>query len=175
MSEDKIADLQRRLDEKLVDPKNLTLPQREALNLAFEDGTLTGYRSVSDMITERRLARKDIAEDVKKRLEPLAPTSLLSLGIRRGILTAAGDITGSFAPYVLSGKKLAVEARENALAGKGTSYIPEIRKESGQKSFKIFSNLLTKLPGLNTLGIFKKHFEGIRWNCSGCSKFNRFK
>ena len=155
MSEDKIADLQRRLDEKLVDPKNLTLPQREALNLAFEDGTLTGYRSVSDMITERRLARKDIAEDVKKRLEPLAPTSLLSLGIRRGILTAAGDITGSFAPYVLSGKKLAIEARENALAGKGTSYIPEIRKESGQKSFKIFSNLLTKLPGLNTLGIFK--------------------
>jgi hypothetical protein len=35
MSEDKIADLQRRLDEKLVDPKNLTLPQREALNLAL--------------------------------------------------------------------------------------------------------------------------------------------
>jgi len=176
MEEDKIIDLQRRLDEKLVDPKNLTIPQREALNLAFEDGTLKGYRSVSDMIQERQLARKDIATDVRKRLEPLAPTSLLSLGIRRGILTAAGDITGSFAPYLLSGKKLAIEARENALAGKGTSYIPEIRKDSGQKSFKVFSNLLSKLPGLNALGVFKntsKVLDGVvqtSANLSGLSK-----
>ena len=92
MAEDKIADLQRRLDEKLVNPNDLTLTQKEALNTAFEEGTLKGYRSVSDMIQERRLARKDVAEDVRQRLEPLAPTSLLSLGIRRGTLAAAGDI-----------------------------------------------------------------------------------
>ena len=77
MAEDKIANLQRRLDEKLVNPNDLNLEQKEALNLAFQEGTLKGYRSVSDMIQERRLARKDVAEDVRKRLEPLAPTSLL--------------------------------------------------------------------------------------------------
>jgi hypothetical protein len=75
MAEDKIVDLQRRLDEKLINPNDLTLTQKEALNTAFEEGTLKGYRSVSDMIQERRLARKDVAEDVRQRLEPLAPKS----------------------------------------------------------------------------------------------------
>ena len=156
MAEDKIADLQRRLDEKLINPNDLTLTQKEALNIAFEEGTLKGYRSVSDMVQERRLARKDIAEDVRKRLEPLAPTSLLSLGIRRGTLAAAGDIVGSFTPYIMDGKKLATEAREAALAGKSVSYIPKIREDAGKKSFETFSNLISKLPGLKQLNLFKK-------------------
>jgi hypothetical protein len=156
MAEDKIADLQRRLDEKLVNPNDLTLTQKEALNTAFEEGTLKGYRSVSDMIQERRLARKDVAEDVRQRLEPLAPTSLLSLGIRRGTLAAAGDIVGSFTPYVMDGKKLAVEAREAALAGKSVSYIPKIKEDAGKKSFETFSNLISKLPGLKQFSVFKK-------------------
>jgi hypothetical protein len=156
MAEDKIVDLQRRLDEKLINPNDLTLTQKEALNTAFEEGTLKGYRSVSDMIQERRLARKDVAEDVRQRLEPLAPTSLLSLGIRRGTLAAAGDIVGSFTPYVMDGKKLAAEAREAALAGKSVSYIPKIREDAGKKSFQTFSNLISKLPGLKQLNLFKK-------------------
>ena len=156
MAEDKIADLQRRLDEKLVNPNDLSPAQREALNIAFEDGTLKGYRSVSDMVQERRLARKDIAEDVRKRLEPLAPTSLLSLGLRRGTLAAAGDIVGSFTPYVMDGKKLAAEAREAALAGKSVSYIPKIKEDAGKKSFETFSKLVSQLPGLKQLNVFKK-------------------
>jgi hypothetical protein len=156
MAEDKIADLQRRLDEKLINPNDLTLTQKEALNTAFEEGTLKGYRSVSDMIQERRIARKDIAEDVRQRLEPLAPSSLLSLGIRRGTLAAAGDIVGSFTPYVMDGKKLAAEAREAALAGKSVSYIPKIKEDAGKKSFETFSNLISKLPGLKQFGVFKK-------------------
>ena len=156
MAENKIADLQRRLDEKLVNPSDLSPQQKEALNIAFEEGTLKGYRSVSDMVQERRLARKDIAEDVRKRLEPLAPTSLLSLGLRRGTLAAAGDIVGSFTPYIMDGKKLAAEAREAALAGKSVSYIPKIREDAGKKSFETFSNLISKLPGLKQLSVFKK-------------------
>jgi len=159
MAEDKIANLQRRLDEKLINPNDLNLDQKEALNVAFQEGTLKGYRSVSDMIQERRLARKDVAEDVRKRLEPLAPTSLLSLGIRRGTLAAAGDIVGSFTPYLMDGKKLATEAREAALAGKSVSYIPKIREDAGKKSFETFSNLISKLPGLKQFGVFKKTGE----------------
>lgn len=156
MAENKIVDLQRRLDEKLVNPNDLSPEQKGALDVAFEQGTLTGYRSVSDMVQERRLARKDIAEDVRQRLEPLAPTSLLSLGLRRGTLAAAGDIVGSFTPYVMDGKKLAVEAREAALAGKSVSYIPQVREDAGKKSFQTFSNLISKLPGLKQLNLFKK-------------------
>ena len=156
MAENKIADLQRRLDEKLINPNNLSLEQKEALNIAFEEGTLKGYQSVNEMVRERRLARQDIAKDVKERLEPLKPTSLLSLGIRRGTLAAAGDIIGSFTPYVMDGKKLSLEAREAALAGKSLSYIPKIKEDAGKKSFETFSKLVSQLPGLKQLGVFKK-------------------
>ena len=36
MAEDKITNLQRRLDEKLVNPNDLNLEQKEALNVAFQ-------------------------------------------------------------------------------------------------------------------------------------------
>jgi hypothetical protein len=56
----------------------------------------------------------------------------------------------------MDGKKLATEAREAALAGKSVSYIPKIREDAGKKSFETFSNLISKLPGLKQLNLFKK-------------------
>ena len=76
------------------------------------------------MDAERQYARKEIAKEFKEKLAPLTPTSALSIGIKRGTLVAAGDIFGSFAPYIQDGKKLSAEARELALKGKGVSYLP---------------------------------------------------
>jgi len=156
MSQEQLVDLQRRLDEKLIDPKNLTLGQRNALDDAFKQGVLKGYGSVGDMINERRGARKELAAEVRSSLEPLKPTGLLSLGVRRAVLATIGDLTGSFTPYFLDGKKLAKEARELALAGKGVTYVPELRRDAGQKAFTGFSKALSLLPGLKQLGLFKK-------------------
>ena len=156
MSQEQLVDLQRRLDEKLIDPKNLTLGQRNALDDAFKQGVLKGYGSVGDMINERRGARKELAAEVRSALEPLKPTGLLSLGVRRAVLATIGDLTGSFTPYFLDGKKLAKEARELALAGKGVTYVPELRRDAGQKAFTGFSKALSLLPGLKQLGLFKK-------------------
>jgi hypothetical protein len=150
------ADIQSRLDNKLIDPGQLNREQRRALDLAFKDKKLKGYASVSEMDAERNLARRDIAEDVRKKLAPLTPTSAFSLGIRRGTLVAAGDILGSFTPYIMDGKKLAIEAREMALKGKGVSYVPEIQRTAGKNTFKGVSNLLTKLPYLRNLKLFTK-------------------
>ena len=148
------ADIQSRLDNKLIDPGQLNREQRRALDLAFKDKKLKGYASVSEMDAERNLARRDIAEDVRKKLAPLTPTSAFSLGIRRGTLVAAGDILGSFTPYIMDGKKLAIESREMALKGKGVSYVPEIQRTAGKNTFKGVSNLLTKLPYLRNLKLF---------------------
>ena len=170
----KILDLQRRLDEKLIDPNNLTLGQRAALDEAFEQGILTGYKSTGDMVKERRLAAEDIAGEVRKRLQPLGKASLGALALERGVLVAAGDIMGSFFPYIKDGKKLAQEAREYALAGKSPTYFPStqnIRTESGQKSFQVMSNLVRKLPGLSTLGGFKKTAEVIDNTLDASKKF----
>jgi len=156
MSQEQIDDLQRRLDEKLIDPKNLTLGQKGALNDAFQKGLLKGYGSVGDMISERRIARSEIATDVKAALEPLKPTSVFSLGLRRAVLATTGDLVGSFVPYILDGKKNAQAARELAFAGKGLTYLPEIRQNAGEKAFSGFAKALTTLPGLKQLGLFKK-------------------
>ena len=152
----KIADIQRRLDEKLIDPAQLKPEQIEALNDAFQDGTLKGYKSVSEMKAERATARADIAADVRQRLEPLTGVPLIGQALKRQTLTAVGDIVGSFTPYILDSNKLSIEAREAALAGKSVSYLPELRKESGQKSIQYFANLLSNLPGFRSIGLFKK-------------------
>ena len=170
----KILDLQRRLDEKLINPNNLTEGQRSALDEGFEKGILKGYGSVADMVAERRVAREDIAGDVRKRLEPLGKASLGALALERGVLVAAGDILGSFLPYIKDGKKLAVEAREYALAGKSPTYFPStqnIRTESGQKTFQGVSNLIQKLPGFRSLGGFKKTAEVIDSTLDASKRF----
>ena len=148
-------EIQTRLDNKLIDPRQLNRAQRGALDLAFKDGKLKGYSSVSEMDAERQYARTAIAKEFKEKLAPLTPTSALSLGIRRSTLVAAGDILGSFAPYIMDGKKLAAESRELALKGKGVSYIPEIQRTTGKNTFTAVSNLLTKLPVLKNLKLFQ--------------------
>jgi hypothetical protein len=148
-------EIQTRLDNKLIDPRQLNRAQRGALDLAFKDGKLKGYSSVSEMDAERQFARTEIAKEFKEKLAPLTPTSALSLGIRRSTLVAAGDILGSFAPYIMDGKKLAAESRELALKGKGVSYIPEIQRTTGKNTFTAVSNLLTKLPVLKNLKLFQ--------------------
>ena len=170
----KILDLQRRLDEKLINPNDLTQGQRNALDEGFEKGVLKGYGSVADMVAERRIAKADIAGDVRKRLEPLGKASLGALALERGVLVAAGDILGSFLPYIKDGKKLAQEAREYALAGKSPTYFPStqnIRTESGQKTFQGMSNLIQKLPGFRNLGGFKKTAEVIDSTLDASKRF----
>jgi hypothetical protein len=148
-------EIQTRLDNKLIDPRQLNRAQRGALDLAFREGKLKGYSSVSEMDAERQYARKEIAKEFKEKLAPLTPTSALSIGIKRGTLVAAGDIFGSFAPYIQDGKKLSAEARELALKGKGVSYLPEIQRTTGKNTFTAVSNLLTKLPVFKNLKLFQ--------------------
>jgi hypothetical protein len=149
-------EIQTRLDNKLIDPRQLNRAQKGALDLAFKEGKLKGYGSVSEMDAERQYARIQIAKEFKEKLAPLTPTSALSIGIKRGTLVAAGDIFGSFAPYIQDGKKLSAEARELALKGKGVSYIPEIQRTTGKNTFTAVSNLLTKLPVFKNLKLFQK-------------------
>jgi len=155
IAKDKLANLQERIDNKLVDPNKLSSDQRIALDQAFKDGLLKGYSGVGEMQAERRLARKEIAKDVREKLAPLTSGQEFFFGAGRGTLVATGDILGSFTPYIVDGKKLAKEARDLALQGKGVSYMPQIQKTAAKNTFTAFSNLLTKLPGFRGLKAFQ--------------------
>ena len=153
---EKLQGLQKRLDEKLINPKDLNVKQKVALDKALKSGQLKGYKGgVAEMYAERNLARKTVATDIREKLAPLTPKSTFGLGLTRGTMVAAGDIIGSFAPYIMDHKRLAVEARAAALAGGRVRYAPSLVKQSAGNTFKAFSNLIGKLPVLKNLKLFK--------------------
>ena len=102
VAQTKLEGLQKRLDEKLINPKDLNTQQKVALDKALKSGKLKGYKGgVAEMYAERNLARKTVAADVRAKLAPLTPASTFGLGIKRGTMVAAGDIIGSFTPYIM--------------------------------------------------------------------------
>jgi len=152
-----IENLQKKLDEKQVNPKDLDTNQRKALDKAFKEGTLKGYKNVGEMRAERSKAAVDIAEDIERKLAPLTPRSRLSLGIRRGTMVAAGDIIGSFYPYIKDSKLLRKEALKAAVGGQRVGYIPRVRGVEGIKVFNGFKNIVSKItPGGGPLKLFAK-------------------
>ena len=156
VAQTKLEGLQKRLDEKLINPKDLNTQQKVALDKALKSGKLKGYKGgVAEMYAERNLARKTVAADVRAKLAPLTPSSTFSLGIKRGTMVAAGDIIGSFTPYIMDGKKLAFEARKAALMGRSVSYKPSLVAGSAKNAFRGFTNVLTKLPVFKNLKLFK--------------------
>ena len=152
-----IEGLQKKLDEKQVNPKDLNPEQRRALDRAFKEGTLKGYKNVGEMRAERSKAAVDIAQDIEKKLAPLTPRSKLGLGIRRGTLVAAGDIVGSFYPYIKDSKLLRAAALKGAVSGQPVGYIPRVRGVEGVKVFNGFKNLFSKIaPGGGPLKLFRR-------------------
>jgi len=152
-----IENLQKKLDEKQINPKDLNPNQRKALDKAFREGTLKGYKNVGEMRAERAKAAVDIAQDIERKLAPLTPQSRLGLGIRRGTMVAAGDIIGSFYPYVKDSKLLRKEALKAAIGGQRVGYIPRVRGVEGIKVFNGFKNLVKNIaPGGGPFKLFAK-------------------
>lgn len=148
-----LKQLQERIDNKQIDPRKLSPEQADALDNAFQEGQLKGYKGVSEMIAERDIGRTLVKAEIEKKLAPLTPRQKLGLGINRGTLVALGDITGSFTPYIKDGKKLAQQARLDAIQGRTTGFLPY--KVGTQKTIDTFSNLLTKLPGVKGIKLFQ--------------------
>jgi len=148
-----LKQLQERIDNKLIDPRKLSNEQADALDSAFQSKELKGYKGVSEMMAERDIGRSLVKKEIEEKLAPLTPRQKIGLGINRGTLVALGDITGSFTPYIKDGKKLATQARLDAIQGRTTSFMPY--KVGTEKTINTFSNLLTKLPGVKGLKLFQ--------------------
>jgi hypothetical protein len=66
-----IQELQTRLDEKTFDPSALNDEQRAAVNIAFEQGALKGYKNVEEVERERAIGSKIIASQKEKEINLL--------------------------------------------------------------------------------------------------------
>ena len=60
-----LQELQSRLDNKTFDPSKLNPDQRAAVDLAFEQGQLKGYKNVAEIEKERKIGSVLIQRKVR--------------------------------------------------------------------------------------------------------------
>ena len=56
-----VKELQERLDNKTFNPEELSQPQRDAVDMAFQQGVLKGYANVGEVERERKLGARGVA------------------------------------------------------------------------------------------------------------------
>lgn len=106
-----VQELQKRIDNKTFDPSTLSQEQRLAVDSAFEQGILSGYRSVADIEAERGAAAVRIARQKSQRAEPFTTATagmipFTDKGVERSDLELVGDAGGGLFAYMQDRNKL---------------------------------------------------------------------
>ena len=94
-----IKELQTRLDNKTFNPAELNDAQRDAVDMALQQGVLKGYSSVSEIEKERRIGEKLVAKEKTEKAQPfttatkgMIPFASEDRGIKRSDLELIGDV-----------------------------------------------------------------------------------
>ena len=100
-----LQELQSRLDNKTFDPSKLNPDQRAAVDLAFEQGQLKGYKNVAEVEKERAIGAKLVAKEKEKKADPFKEATkgifpFTGEGIERSDLELVGDVTGTGVVYL---------------------------------------------------------------------------
>lgn len=90
-----ISQLQKAIDERRIDTRQLNPEQLQALDQSFKEGELSGYDSVKDYARIIDLASTSVAAQKQKRMEGFAGAT----GIERGDFVLAGAAGMAMVPY----------------------------------------------------------------------------
>ena len=138
-----IADLQKQLDNKSLDPNKLNKKQKVIIDELIKRGDLKGP-SMSELQSQRAGAARDVAtmdEAVKNPIGVRLQQTGSSLD-GRSEAVLAGDLIGSITPYVAMRKKIFSAAKSKVPGDKSTGLFART------KMFSNFSDKLTaRLPG----------------------------
>jgi len=130
-------ELQKRLDDKSLDPSKLNQRQRQIIDELIDRGELKGPK-MSVLGAQRTKASKEIARREEFYKDPIAAALEAEDSIFKGRPTAelAGDLSGSIAPYVTMRKKIFGAARSGNLWQRGPG-----------KMLQAATKVADKLPG----------------------------
>ena len=130
-------ELQKRLDDKSLDPSKLNERQRQIIDELIDRGELKGPK-MSVLGAQRTKASKEIARREEFYKDPIAAALEAEDSIFKGRPTAelAGDLSGSIAPYVTMRKKIFGAARSGNLWQRGPG-----------KMLQAATKVADKLPG----------------------------
>ena len=112
-----IEDLQKQLDDKTLNPDNLSNEQKAIIDELIRRKKLTG-----PTMGELSQMRTGAAEEVAREKEFLQDPLQVSTGVGQDTYELVGDIGGSIYPYVANRKKIFKAAKEGTLLGKGPGF-----------------------------------------------------
>ena len=115
-----LKELQKKLDDKSLDPNKLDRKSRDAIDELIKRGDLKGP-SMDELSLERNKAAGDIARRDQFYADPIGAALEAEDSMFKGRPTAelAGDLSGSIAPYVVMRKKIFGAAKSGNLWMKG--------------------------------------------------------
>lgn len=151
-----IQELQSRLDNKTFDPSKLNSDQRAAVDLAFEQGQLKGYKNVAEVEKERSIGAKLIAREKEKKADPFKEATkgifpFTGEGVERSDLELVGDVTGMGAVYIKDMPKIINEFTQNPQAGLGAD-----KFRAAATNFDKYEKALQRLPVVRNVKILGK-------------------
>ena len=126
-----LADIQKRLDDKTLDPRTLNQNEQKAMDALFKKGALTGYNNVLEIAQERDKAKEEIITSAEQQRNPSGSSNF-------GYVIA-GDLLGTAAVYTADRKKL-IAAAKNAKEADNF-------KVSQSKFGRILGNITEKTVG----------------------------
>ena len=115
-----LKELQKKLDDRSLNPNELSREQRAIIDELIKRGELKGP-TMRDLTLQRDKAAKDIARADQFYADPIGSALEAEDSMFKGRPTAelAGDLSGSIAPYVVMRKKIFGAAKNGTLWQKG--------------------------------------------------------
>ena len=132
-----LKELQKKLDDKSLDPSKLSREQRQIIDELIRRGELKGP-TMSTLSGQRDEAAQQIARADQFYADPIGSALAAEDSMFKGRPTAelAGDLTGSITPYVLMRKKIFGATKNGTLWQKGPG-----------KMLQAATKVADKLPG----------------------------
>ena len=138
--------LQKKLDDRTLNPNDFNAEQRATIDALILDGRLKGP-TMSELSEMRRSATEEIVSEREFLQDPLKAATNVGLPTYELV----GDITGSIYPYVANRKKIFNAAKKGELFGKGPGYFAQQADKVASRlpgKFKLFAGALRGLGKL---------------------------
>ena len=144
-----IEELQNLLDQKKLNPNDLSREDKAIIDELIRRGDITGP-TMSELSQERKQAASDIAKEKEFEKDPIATALAAEDSFLKGRPTAvlAGDLTGSIYPYLKMKNKIFGAAKSGNLWQKGPGIFARNAIKVADKlpgRFKLFGTALKTL------------------------------
>lgn len=154
-----LQELQQKLDDKTFDPSKLNREQEAAVNIAFKEGQLKGYKDVSEIRKEREIGAALVAKEKSERAQPFTTATQgltpSGTGIERRDMELIGDVGAGFSVYLKDAPKV-VEALK-----RGQSFGAVDKARAMTMNMDKYKNILSNLPYIRNVKLLRNAARAV--------------